>query len=89
MKYRSRTEIVALILSAANNEEGATKTRLMYKSFLSYTQIIEYLTFLVERELIEYQEGIRNYRTTNKGKRLLHVQNRITELAPLNYICEV
>jgi predicted transcriptional regulator len=34
MKYRSRTEIVAMILDAANG--GATKTKIMYKAFLSY-----------------------------------------------------
>ncbi|MGA2665673.1 MAG: winged helix-turn-helix domain-containing protein, partial [Nitrososphaerales archaeon] len=28
MKYRSRSEIIAMILQAANN--GATKTRIMY-----------------------------------------------------------
>ena len=41
MKYRSRTEIVAMILEAANG--GATKTRIMYKAFLSYAQLREYL----------------------------------------------
>jgi len=35
MKYRSRTEIVGLILDAANGG-GATKTRIMYKAFPSF-----------------------------------------------------
>ena len=30
MKYRSRTEIVAMILNSANG--GATKTKIMYKA---------------------------------------------------------
>ncbi|WP_323444712.1 winged helix-turn-helix domain-containing protein [Candidatus Nitrososphaera gargensis] len=34
MKYRSRTEITAQILEAACG--GATKTRIMYKAYLSY-----------------------------------------------------
>jgi len=37
MKYRSRTDIVGLILEAANG--GATKTKIMYKAFLSYAQL--------------------------------------------------
>ena len=37
MKYRSRTEIVGNILDAANG--GATKIKIMYKSFLSYNQL--------------------------------------------------
>jgi predicted transcriptional regulator len=31
MKYRSRSEIVALILEAANG--GSTRTKIMYKAF--------------------------------------------------------
>ena len=37
MKYRSRTEIVAMILEAANG--GATKTKIMYNAYLSYNQV--------------------------------------------------
>jgi predicted transcriptional regulator len=48
MKYRSRTDIIAMILQAAM--PGATKTRLMYSAFLSYAQIQEYVQFLTERE---------------------------------------
>ncbi len=55
MKYRSRTEIVAMILEAANG--GATKTKIMYKAFLSYAQLKEYLSVLIENDLIEYIEG--------------------------------
>ncbi|MGA7042308.1 MAG: winged helix-turn-helix domain-containing protein, partial [Nitrososphaeraceae archaeon] len=53
MKYRSRTDIVGLILEAANGG-GATKTRIMYKAFLSYAQLKEYLTVLLENNLLEY-----------------------------------
>ena len=56
MKYRSRTEIVAMILEAANG--GATKTKIMYKAFLSYNQLREYLSVLIENNLIEYLEDL-------------------------------
>jgi predicted transcriptional regulator len=62
MKYRSRTEIVSMILEAANG--GATKTRIMYKAFLSYAQLKEYLSVLIENNLLEYLEGVRTYKTT-------------------------
>jgi predicted transcriptional regulator len=65
MKYRSRTEIVATILEAANG--GATKTRIMYKAFLSYAQLKEYLTVLLQNDVLEYEEGRQNFRTTEKG----------------------
>jgi predicted transcriptional regulator len=62
MKYRSRTDIVGLILEAANGG-GATKTKIMYKAFLSYAQLKEYLTVLLENGLLEYEEGRKLYRT--------------------------
>ncbi len=84
MKYRSRSEIVGLLLDAANGG-GATKTKLMYKAYLSFNQLKEYLTLLVENALIEYEEGMRTYRTTEKGIRLLKIQS---EMVPIKYINE-
>ena len=78
MKYRSRTEIVSMILEAANG--GATKTRIMYKAFLSYAQLREYLSVLIENNLLEYLEGIQTYKTTEKGFNLLKMHNEIGEL---------
>ena len=65
MKYRSRSDIVGLLLDAANGGR-ATKTKLMYKAYLSFNQLREYLTLLVENGLIEYEVG-QTYRTTEKG----------------------
>ena len=77
MKYRSRTDITAQILEAANG--GVTKTKIMYKAFLSYAQLKEYLTVLIENGLLEYIEGEQNYRTTEKGNRFLKIYNQIGE----------
>jgi predicted transcriptional regulator len=84
MKYRSRSEIVGLLLDAANGG-GATKTKLMYKAYLSFNQLKEYLALLVENALIEYEDGMHTYRTTEKGIRLLKIQN---EMVPIKYIEE-
>ena len=78
MKYRSRTEIVSMILEAANG--GATKTKIMYKAFLSYSQLKEYLSVLIENNLIEYHDGTKTYKTTEKGLNLLRMQNEMREL---------
>jgi predicted transcriptional regulator len=87
MKYRSRSEIVGLLLDAGNGG-GATKTKLMYKAYLSFNQLREYLSLLVENGLIEYEEGMRTYRTTEKGIRLLQIQNTMDEIAPIHNIKE-
>jgi predicted transcriptional regulator len=82
MKYRSRSDIAEMILEAANG--GATKTKIMYKAFLSYAQLKEYLAVLIENSLIEYEVGRQLYRTTEKGIRLLRVYNQVGELVVLN-----
>ena len=87
MKYRSRSDIIGLLLDAANGG-GATKTKLMYSAFISFNQLREYLSFLVENGLIQYEQGMHMYRTTEKGMRLLNIQNKIDEVAPINYISE-
>src|SRR3569623_1987524 len=78
MKYRSRTDIVGLILEAANG--GATKTKIMYKAFLSYAQLKEYLTVLLQNDVLEYEDEMHLFRTTEKGLRLLQMYNQIDEM---------
>ena len=82
MENRSRTEIVAMILDAANEGGGETKTKIMYFAFLSYNQLKEYLSVLVENNLIEYLEGANKYKTTEKGLFFLKMHNELEELLP-------
>jgi UDP-N-acetyl-D-mannosaminuronic acid dehydrogenase len=65
MENRSKDEITALILAAANS--GSTKTEIMYEAFLTYEKLTEYCAALLESGLIEYQRGERTYKTTEKG----------------------
>ena len=78
MKYRSRTEITAMILDTANRE--TTKTKIMYNAYLSYNQVNEYISILIENNLLEYIEGARTFRTTEKGLNFLKMHNEIGEL---------
>ena len=82
MKYRSRTDIVHLILEAPNGG-AATKSKIMYKAFLSFGQLKEYLMVLIENDLLEYEDGQNTYRTTSKGIRLLQIFNNMEELTPI------
>jgi predicted transcriptional regulator len=79
MGNRSRTEIVTMILDAANGE-GETKTKIMYFAFLSYNQLNEYLSILIENNLIEYLDGTRTFKTTEKGLHFLKMHNEMAEL---------
>ena len=82
MKYRSRTEIANMILEATRS--GLTKTKIMYKAYLSYTQVQEYLKYLQDSDLIRYEEGTQLYRPTEKGFRFLNLSGELNELAVTN-----
>src|SRR5438552_2269036 len=84
MKYRSRTDIISTILTAATG--GAMKTRLMYGAYLSYAQITEYLAFLGEKELIHYERGTQKYQVTEKGHRFMLAYDKISELVSVRNI---
>jgi predicted transcriptional regulator len=54
-EYRVRQQIIAHMLSIINDNctEGTNKTTIMYKAFLSYAQLKEYLSFLAEKGLVD------------------------------------
>ena len=75
MKYRSRTDVVSQILEAASG--GTTKTKIMYKAYLSYAQLKEYLSVLVENGLLDFEKGSQTYKTTPKGMLFLKTYSQI------------
>ena len=86
MKYRSRTELASNILEAANG--GATKTKIMYRAFLSYAQLKEYLAMLTQNGLIAHDVKGEMYRTTSNGIKFLESSRQLggllTPIAPEN-----
>jgi predicted transcriptional regulator len=96
-EYRGRDAIIALMLRTVNDSqgEGATKTSIMYKSYLSYTQLNEYLSFLVENGLVdEFPKHTKSnssiqknvYKITGRGLRLLQIFQEIENLVGLDSI---
>ena len=78
MGSRTRTEIVSHILDSANG--GATKTKIMYFAFLRYSQLNEYLSILIENNLLEYLDWTNKFKTTEKGLNFLNIHNEMGEL---------
>jgi predicted transcriptional regulator len=79
MKYRSRIDIMNHILETANGG-AVTKNKIMYKAFLSYAQMKEYLMFLTENDLLHYDEDTRTFKTTEKGLRFLGTYSQIGDM---------
>lgn len=78
MKNRSRTEIISMILDAVSS--GATKTKIMYKAYLSYAQLKDYLHFMEKNELIRYEDGTQVYRITEKGMKLMRLCEEVGDM---------
>jgi predicted transcriptional regulator len=87
--------IIARMLSTINDSgsDGANKTSIMYKSFLSYAQLREYLSFMVEKGLvdelpqqIESRHGNERfvYKITERGLRLLQISQEIESIVGLD-----
>jgi predicted transcriptional regulator len=83
---RNRIEIIAQILEVVNDgsgdggDDGVTKTKIMYKAFLNYAQLKEYLTILTDNGLLSYDLGTQTFKTTEKALRFLKACNQLDQL---------
>jgi len=79
-KRRDKLYIISEILEIA--KEGVLKTQIMYRANLSFTQLNDYLKFMLKINLIEknVENGKEIYRATEKGTDFLQRYREITEL---------
>ena len=79
-RRRDRLSIMAEFLDVAR--EGALKTRIMYQANLSFAQLNEYLTLVIDLNLLEAVKTSERtiYKTTEKGLRYLQSYKEIIEL---------
>jgi predicted transcriptional regulator len=79
-KRRDKLYIIAEILEIAR--DGVLKTQIMYRANLSFTQLNEYIRFMLKNELLD--KVILNdkelYKATSKGLNFLQRYHEITEL---------
>jgi len=54
----------------------------MYKAFLSYAQLKEYLILLEANGLLEYKEAESKFITTSKGLKFLGIYDQLNLLVP-------
>jgi predicted transcriptional regulator len=80
MKYRSSTEIIDAMLRSVKS--GATKTQIMYRAYMSFSQLKEYLSLLEERNLLSYDIASGLYNLTEKGLQFMNAYDQIHELVP-------
>lgn len=52
----------------------------MYGAFLSYAQMQEYFTILIDNGLLRYDLETQTYKTTEKGHRFLEIYNKVDKV---------
>lgn len=79
-KRRDKLHIIAEILEIA--KDGTLKTQIMYRANLSFTQLNEYLKFMLKIHLLNKfrDNGKEIYKATPKGIEFLQRHQEITEL---------
>jgi len=83
-KRRGWHDIITEILKTAR--DGEIKTHIMFKAGLSHNQVNRYLSFLVEKGLVENltvkrkKSNTRLYRTTQKGVQLIEILESLRKL---------
>ncbi|HXX97746.1 MAG TPA: winged helix-turn-helix domain-containing protein [Candidatus Bathyarchaeia archaeon] len=82
MRYRDRNEIIAQILESANGNR-IRLTKIMYDVYLSHGLTKEYVRLLIEKGLMEYLDGERTFKTTDKGMDFLRIHNKVQGLVLL------
>ena len=73
-------DIAAAVLDIA--QDGAIRTSIMYRAFLSYPQLKEYLDLLADGGLLKYSEAERKYYTTEKGRRFIKMYKEVDAMVP-------
>ena len=78
MVKRNSLEIMAEILSLC--EKPQTKTRVMYRTNLSWKMVQQYLSQLQSLELLEIHHSSARYETTPKGLKFVEKWRELVEL---------
>jgi predicted transcriptional regulator len=80
MAYRSREEIFASILGTAGSGAGITRSKIMFGSYLTYAQVVEYSKMLIERGLLQYDPINRTFKTTSSGFTFIQLHNEMNQM---------
>lgn len=83
MAYRTREEIFASILDIAGSGAGITRSKLMFGSYLTYAQVVEYSKILILRGLLEHDPINRTYKTTPSGFTYIQLQNELNQMVKI------
>jgi predicted transcriptional regulator len=80
LKSRDREEILASVLMTSGSGGGARITKIMFSSFLTHTQVLEYSKLLIGRGFLEYDRINKTFKTTPSGFEFLHLYEEMSQI---------
>jgi predicted transcriptional regulator len=80
VKYRTREEIFASILTAAGSGRCMTLNKLIFNCYLPHFAAIESTATLIQSGLLEFDRLDKVFRTTDKGFKFLELHNEMSEI---------
>lgn len=78
MAQRTRFELLCDVLNAATTP--VTRTKLMYKAFLTQSQALSSTTFLIEKGLVLFEPLDQTFVVTEKGRQMLEKVRTLHEM---------
>jgi predicted transcriptional regulator len=83
MRMRDREEIFSSILNTSGSNGGVRIAKIMFSSYLTHTQVLEYTKTLIERGFLEYDKINRTFRTTPSGFEFLKYYDEMRRIIEL------
>jgi predicted transcriptional regulator len=79
-QQRSKSEKISDILRSVCNCTGTRKSQIMYETYIPYDQLKEYLTTMIQNELIIYIKEEKTFKITEYGMHVLVLYDEIDRL---------
>jgi predicted transcriptional regulator len=78
-KVKRRDKLVIMMDIIGIAKKGVSKTHIMFRANLSFSQLNEYLEFLLNHDLIEVasEDGRMVYKPTEKGLEFMEMQQQV------------
>jgi len=77
--YEVQRQKIAQILESTNGDR-VRLTKIMYDVYLSHGLTKGYVRLLIEKGLMEYLDGERTFKTTDKGMNFLRIHHKVQGL---------
>src|SRR5215510_11094087 len=79
-RLRSKTEIISSILRSTQCCTGAKISQIQYDIYISYNQLKEFLTMMIQNQLITYSKEEKVFKITEYGVYVLELYDKMDKL---------